>query len=486
MMNNWLMPCHSWKKPLEIIRGRNSYYKHFFSACLLAWMTISSAHAQTNYQKIPEKTRILFLLDGSGSMLGKWERSTRIMVAKRLLAGLVDSLQVNPNVELALRVYGHQFHRRLQNCQDSKLEVGFGGDNNEAIISKLKGIKPQGTTPIAYSLEQAARDFPQENGYRNIVIIITDGLESCDGDPCAISMALQTKRIFLKPFVIGLGMNKTFEEQFSCVGQFFDASNINAFRTVLNKTLKQTLDKTTASVELLDINNQPKETNVNVTFFNNFTGQAVYEFVHYLDQSGRPDTVVVDAVLSYDIVVNTIPPVTKRNVTLDGGAHNVIRIKAPQGQLKVVQKNQSEYGSPVKVMVRKRGKPKTLTVKEIGRPENFLVGDYDLEILTLPRIYRGSIKVEQSKTTIVDIPAPGVFNINSNVPGVGSLYHIQDDASQKWIRNLRGNARETLAIQPGDYKVVFRANKAKGSKFSEVHNFTIKSGSTKTIKLFGL
>ena len=453
--------------------------------CLVIGLAMSLATAQTNRQKVPEKTRILFLLDGSGSMLGKWEGSTRIMVAKRLLAGLVDSLQVNPNVELALRVYGHQYHRRLQNCKDSKLEVGFRPGNHEAIITKLKGIKPQGTTPIAYSLEQAAKDFPQENGYRNIVIIITDGLESCDGDPCAVSLALQTKRIFLKPFVIGLGMNKSFEEQFNCVGQFFDASNISAFRKVLNKTLKQTLDKTTASVELLDINNQPTETDVNVTFLNNFTGQAAYEFVHYLDQSGRPDTVVVDAVLSYDIVVNTIPQVARRNVYLDGGAHNVIRIKAPQGNLTIQQKNQSEYGSPVKVIVRKRGKPQTITLSEIGRQEKLLVGNYDLEILTLPRIYKGSVVVEQSKTTTIAIPAPGVLNINSNVPGVGSLYEMQESGSQKWIRNLNGNARETLAIQPGNYKVVFRANKAKGSKYTEIHNFTIKSGSTKTIKLFG-
>ncbi|MGI9544637.1 MAG: vWA domain-containing protein, partial [Cyclobacteriaceae bacterium] len=320
----------------------------------------------------------------------------------------------------------------------------------------------------------------------NIVIIITDGLESCDGDPCAVSLALQTKRIFLKPFVIGLGMNKSFEEQFNCVGQFFDASNISAFRKVLNKTLKQTLDKTTVSVELLDINNQPKETDVNVTFLNNFTGQAAYEFVHYLDQSGRTDTVVVDAVLSYDVVVNTVPPVARRNVYLDGGAHNVIRIKAPQGNLAVQQKNQSEYGSPVKIIVRKRGKPQTITLSEMGRQEKLLVGRYDLEILTLPRIYRGSVSIEQSKTTNIEIPAPGVLNINSNVPGVGSLYQMQEDGGQKWIRNLSGNARETLAIQPGSYKLVFRANKAKGSKYTEIHNFTIKSGSTKTIKLFGI
>ena len=176
--------------------------------------------AQRQYQDIPQKTRILFLLDGSGSMLGQWEGTTRMRVAKRLLSDLVDSLKVDDQVELALRVYGHQFHRRLQNCQDSKLEVGFRANNHQQIIQKLGRITPQGTTPIAYSLQQLAQDFPADDAYRNIVIIITDGLESCDGDPCAVSTTLQKRRIFLRPFVIGLGMNRSFEQQFDCLGRF--------------------------------------------------------------------------------------------------------------------------------------------------------------------------------------------------------------------------------------------------------------------------
>ena len=439
---------------------------------------------QKQYQQIPEKTRILFLLDGSGSMLGNWEGTTRMGAAKRLLSDLVDSLRENSQVELALRVYGHQYHRRLQNCQDTKLEVGFRMDNHDAIISKLRVIKPQGTTPISYSLQELQKDFPEDESFRNIVIIITDGLESCDGDPCAVSRSLQKKQIFLRPFVIGLGMNKSFDEQFNCLGRFFDATNIKDFHQVLNQTLEQTLDRTTVSVELLDHQEAPKETNVDVTFRNHVTGQSAFEFVHYRDRNGKPDSVVVDAVLLYDVVANTIPPVVKNNVQLKGGQHNVISLKTPQGTLSINQKNSSEYGGPVQVLVRKSGNSTVINVQRVSEAVKYLIGSYDLEILTTPRI-RKRVEVNHKQTTSVDIPAPGLLNINTNVPGYGSLFEVNSEGNQRWLLNLIGETRKAMAIQPGSYKLVFRAENAKGSKFTEIYDFDIKSGITKNINLFG-
>ncbi|TDI72524.1 MAG: VWA domain-containing protein [Bacteroidetes bacterium] len=456
----------------------------------LSWLVVLALFyslislGQKQYQRIPEKTRILFLLDGSGSMLGKWEGTTRMGAAKRLLSQLVDSLRSDSRVELALRVYGHQFHRRLQNCKDTKLEVGFRQNNHDVIIRKLRELTPQGTTPISYSLQELEKDFPNDDAYRNIVIIITDGLESCDGDPCAVSRVLQKKRIFLRPFVIGLGMNKSFDEQFNCLGRFFDAANIQDFHRVLNNTLEQTLKQTTVSVELLDINDAPKETDVNVTFMNRVTGQSAFEFVHYRDRLGRPDSVIVDAVLLYDVIANTIPPVTKRNVLLKGGQHNIVSLKTPQGSLQLNQRNFSEYGGPVQVLVRKPGQPGVIHIQRVTETEKYLTGSYDLEILTLPRI-RKKVGIEQNQVTRLEIPAPGVLNINTNVPGYGTLFVLHADGTQKWLLNLSGKTRETMGIQPGDYKLVFRAENAKGSKFTEIYSFVIKSGSTKNINLFG-
>ena len=422
-------------------------------------------------------------MDGSGSMLGKWENTLRITAAKVLLGDLVDSLKVNPNLELALRVYGHQYHRNYQNCKDTKLEIPFSANNHEKIQQKLLQIKPQGTTPIAYSLQQAAQDFPAVDGYRNIIIIITDGVESCDGDPCAVSLALQQKGIFLKPFVIGIGMNETFEEQFKCVGQFFDADNINGFKSALNTAIKQSLDKATVSIELLDIQNKPTETNVNITFFNNFTQEAAYEFVHYRDQQGRPDSVEVDPVLSYNIKVNTIPPVYKSNVEIEGGKHNVIPIKTPQGSVTVAQKGYTEYADGVRILIREKDQAEIIHTMDIPENAKLLVGKYDLEILTLPKINFEDIQVEQSSLKKLEIPAPGVVNITASFPGFGSIYQMTEKGP-RWVINLNENSsRSTFAIQPGIYKFVFRSKNSFGSKYTQVKDFTVTSGSTVNIKL---
>ncbi|MEL7148004.1 MAG: hypothetical protein AAFO69_16640, partial [Bacteroidota bacterium] len=78
---------------------------------------------------------MLLLLDASGSMLGKLdERQLKINVAKDILSDLIDSLKIDKNVELALRVYGHQYDRKQQVCTDSRLEVPFGPTNHDQII----------------------------------------------------------------------------------------------------------------------------------------------------------------------------------------------------------------------------------------------------------------------------------------------------------------------------------------------------------------
>ena len=458
---------------------------HWIKILLIAsgLFVIHSLDGQNLNQKIPNKTRILFLLDGSGSMLAQWGNDLRIHEAKRILSELVDSLKVNTQLELALRVYGHQYDRRLRNCEDTRLEYPFRANNHANIIKRLEEIKPKGTTPIAYSLEQAASDFPGSNSHRNIIIIITDGIESCQGDPCEVSLALQRKGIFLRPFIIGLGMPEKYKQQFDCVGQYFDANDTEAFRNVLHRALKQSLDKTTVSVELLDEKDQPTETDVNVTFYNNFTDIPEYEFVHYRDQEGKPDSVVVDAVLSYDIVVNTIPPVIEKNITLIGGEHNSIPIKTPQGYLQVHQPNHTEYKDLVKVLVSKNLKSNTLNVQNINTKDKYLVGEYYLEILTLPRIYK-KVQVVQSENTIINIPAPGLLNITSNTSGIGSIYSLNNSIREIWTLNLDKNkSKMNLAIQPGNYKLVFRAKNAQGSKFTQVQEFKINSNTTTNINL---
>ena len=116
-------------------------------------------------------TRILFILDASNSMNAEWGAKTRIDLAKEHLNKSLENLRGIPNLEIALRVYGHQspITATFQDCNDTKLEVIFGKNNIDQIKRRVTSIEAKGTTPIARSLEAAAGDFPDTLA-RNFII----------------------------------------------------------------------------------------------------------------------------------------------------------------------------------------------------------------------------------------------------------------------------------------------------------------------------
>jgi Ca-activated chloride channel homolog len=455
-------------------------FRSFFLCLTFLCYSVVCLSQNKVQQTVPEKTRILFVLDGSGSMEALWgANESRMDVAKRILVTLIDSLKVNPDVELALRVYGHRFTRQANNCEDSKLEVPFGKKNHSVIISRIKEIKPKGVTPITYSLLEAAKDFPASQGYRNILILITDGIESCNADPCATSVELQRKGVFLRPFVIGLGI--TGGRVLDCMGQYIDSQNSTSFNEVLNETVKTTFSKTSVSVELLNGDNMPIETNVNVSFVNNMTGASAYEFVHYLDQNNKPDSVLVDPVLGYDVVINTLPPVALPNVKLKNGQHNIIQIPVPQGSLVVKPEGR---GNPFNLLVRVAGKSEVLNQQHSGESVRYLQGNYEVETLTLPRrIFQVRIEAEKLKT--ITLPQPGLVNINTRVNGLGNLFEILETGESKWVCNLADNTTiHSFTMLPGRYKIAFRSKKSPGSKYTAIKTFEVKAGVTVNLSMY--
>lgn len=453
----------------------------FVSLCRLALLgglllLAPLARAQKPQRLMPEKTRLLFVLDASGSMLSKWDNDMRINIAKDKLAALVDSLKVNRNIEFALRVYGHQFDSKQKNCTDSKLEVGFAANNSLQVKQALTRIKPQGTTPIAYSLEQATKDFPDDKNYRNVIVMITDGIEACNGDPCAISLGLQKNGIVLKPFIIGLGVGKDFTAAFSCIGKAYDARSGADFRAILGSVARQILGRTTVTVELTDAADKPLEKDLNMTFVNNVTRDPVYDLIHYRDAKGRTDTLEIDPVLGYDLTISTIPPVNKPNINLEGGRHNTIRVKAPQGTLQFNIKTPKEYGN-LKALIRLSGQADLLHVQDVGEIEKYLAGKYDVEVLTVPRVRFREVNIRQGQATELAIDQPGVLNIVHHFDGMCSIYTFDDKNNQIWVENLNLLGRSAnIALQPGNYKLVFRAYEAKGANYTVVKKFTISPG----------
>ncbi|MFO7940568.1 MAG: VWA domain-containing protein [Bacteroidales bacterium] len=440
--------------------------------------------AQQFKKQDPPTTRILFVFDASQSMLGAWESDKKINIARKYLINIVDSLEHFENVQMALRVYGHQSPVPPQDCSDTKLEVPFSANNASHIRQKLRYLIPQGTTPIAHSLELTEVDFPacDSEKCRNIVILITDGIEACDGDPCQVALKLQQKGIVLRPFVIGIGIDPLFEKTFECVGDFYNSPDEDRFAEVLNVVVSRALNSTTAQVNLLDNRQLPSETNVGMTFFDHYSGKIKHNYVHTINYLGNPDTLILDPLVTYDLVVHTLPPVRKDSFKVVAGKHTQIGLPAPQGALKITTSGSSQYNQ-LEVLVRETGKNEILNVQKINRIEKYITGQYDLEILTLPRIQLEKLQIQQSEQTTIEVPRPGIANFSMASTGHGSLYQQTADTLQ-WIYNLSPEQdRETLTLQPGTYRIIYRAKNAKRSIYTISKQFDIRSGASTHIIL---
>ena len=452
---------------------------------ILILLTYYATRAQKHEisPQTPE-TRILFIFDGSQSMLGPWEGSRKITIARDYLSGLVDSLRHIDHVQMALRVYGHRSEVPPQDCNDTRLEVPFGPDNAGKIKQTLKYLRPKGTTPIAQSLARAKGDFPPCENCRHVIILITDGREACEGDPCLVSRELQKEGIILKPFIIGIGIDPSFRETFECAGEYHNVTNKDRLKNTLDIVITEALNTTTAQVNLLDTRGQPTETNVAMTFYNHLSGRVKYNVMHTLDYKGNPDTLTLDPLAPYDLVVHTLPPVRKDSIELASGKHNMIGLEAPQGMLKITSPASSQYRE-LKCLVRKKNKPEILNVQNINEVEKYLTGAYNLEVLTLPRLKIEDVQIRQSHTTTVEIPKPGILNIMLPSTGYGSLFEEKNSGELTWIYNFRSDKkRESLILQPGNYEIIYRPKSMRKSMYTIRKTFRIKSGSSTTISLY--
>lgn len=434
--------------------------------------------------KKPEQlTRILFVFDASRSMVNTHGPLTRMEGAKKLFYKFVDSLSKQKNMQFALRMYGHTVKYPPGNCNDSKLIVPFGKNNLALIKQKVSEAKPTGITPIEHSLTQAANDFP-DNKAVNMIIIITDGIEECAGDPCKARQKLMEKGIVFKPFIIGIGLIPEQIKTFECVGSYYDYDNANTFSSISDIIIKQKLNKTSAQVNLLDITSKPSETNVNMTFYDVNKKQYVYNYIHTLNYIGNPDTLYIDDYPTYKVVAHTIPPTESKEIKLTVGKHTLIPIDAPQGFLQINRAvGVYNYNEKIKCIVRKGGDMQTIHVQQLNTTEKYIVGNYDLEILTLPRTYISSNQIEQSKTKSVDIASAGLLSVKSLESGDGCIMQEKNNKVE-WVCNLTTATQQSFYLQPGNYRIEWRSKSLRGSIYTIEKKFNIRSDQETKVDLY--
>lgn len=193
-----------------------------------------------------ESARIQIVLDVSGSMRSSLGSQIKIDAAKsairQTIAGLPDGSMV------ALRYYGHRVaqERKDESCKDTELVVQFQPLDKPRFLDALEKAVPRGQTPIAYSLQQAAQDFGAPSDEERGVILVSDGIETCGGDPLATVRDLTAKGFKVKVHTIGFDVDAAARAQLEAIstatgGEYFDARSASALADTLGKLTQRAL-----------------------------------------------------------------------------------------------------------------------------------------------------------------------------------------------------------------------------------------------------
>jgi len=192
---------------------------------------------------LAESSRVsVLVLDASGSMWAAQEgKKTRIEVAREVMDSYFQ--QRDASMPLAVLVYGHN---RRNDCSDIEVIAPMGRHDGPQMAQRLRQLNPRGMTPLTESLRQARAQIPATAESADIVLV-TDGLETCQGDPCALAAEIAAEGIDIRAHVVGFGMSRMEVESLSCItratgGQLFEthsgADLVKALQTVSEQAPK--------------------------------------------------------------------------------------------------------------------------------------------------------------------------------------------------------------------------------------------------------
>lgn len=217
--------------------------KHLWvgSAFLLGAMLVPFAGAAQDETATTETTttdapsKVLIIHDWSNSMWGTFADGSRKYQAG--ITALTNALDTGfGGRDIGYRAYGH---RREGDCRDSELVSGFDALDSvrPSIVETLSAVRPKGKTPITYSLQEGLKDFQGGSGD---ILLISDGIETCDADPCDLMREWTASNVNIRVHVVGVGLNDMERTAMTCIaeesgGTYLDAQSSDGFDEALNE-----------------------------------------------------------------------------------------------------------------------------------------------------------------------------------------------------------------------------------------------------------
>jgi hypothetical protein len=381
---------------------------------------------------------VVIVLDASGSMNTRLpEGPTRMEAAKAAVTDLAGKLA--PDARVALRVYGHQSSPQQKNCKDSALVVPFGpaAGNKAAIVEQVRGVTARGYTPINYSLQLAAKDLAGEASAERVVLLVSDGKETCEGDPCATAKALTDADAKLAVHVVGFGVDEVTRSQLMCIarnarGSYFDAASAGQLASVLGKAAAAKPAPTTTTAISLRMGKLKLEGGTkDLHDIFNAEGKQVGRFFQFGTEVELPAGIY--------------------SMQITSGPWTGIEVKS--GETTTLKPGRIELGSFDSVAIGNNAdliEPET--GKEISRFDPYsravitvIPGRYDIKFgeMLLP----GGVEARPGEKTTISL---GVLAIQG--PS-GMYFKVRDLQGRQAVRSYTVSSRQAVALPPATYEL---------------------------------
>ncbi|MBM7584940.1 hypothetical protein JOC86_001477 [Bacillus pakistanensis] len=185
-----------------------------------------------NGQEVKENINVAIILDASGSMKAKQDGKSQMEIAKESINEFVSNLPEKTKVSLT--IYGHEGSSsdadKAKSCKSIKEIYPLKSYSEDEFNKALSGVDPKGWTPIAASLTQAGKTLQGLNADNNtnVIYLVSDGEETCDGDPAKVAKELAQSNI--KPIinVIGFAVGADQRDQLEEIAEHANGRYIQA------------------------------------------------------------------------------------------------------------------------------------------------------------------------------------------------------------------------------------------------------------------
>ncbi len=439
---------------------------------LVSLALIAGSSLRAAGQEAEPPAPLLLILDASGSMWGQIGGENKIVIARRVVGDLIDDLPEGQ--QIGLIAYGH---RREGDCDDIETVTPMGGLDRATFKSTVDALNPKGKTPITKSVKKAFA-LLEGSDRAATVILVSDGLETCDGDPCAAVRLAKDQGLDFVMHVVGFDVAGEDTSSLQCAAQaggglFLGAENAAELSGALDRAVAMSADVPAGRLAVEGIRNgELHDVGIVVT---DREGEMVGGARTYASVDTNPSSIPLpDGV--FDVKVQAIGVkgdiVREFEIEIQDGSTVERTEDFSTGELSIGVTRNGELSDAVYNVLVAGTREEAAGGRTYTGPKHnparvtITAGDYEVEVRSVEiegetRVALGRLKVEPGGLTELSHEySSGTLEVKVHRSGTLTDSTVQlYDAGGKVVDGARTYTSETsnpatFVVAPGDYRIV--------------------------------